>query len=51
MNTTLELTPQNRYALDRMEDAFEDGTVNYLNIPAIKTGLQHLAKVKIDTIF
>ena len=32
------------------EAAFEDGTVNYLNIPAIKTGLQHLEKVGIDTI-
>ncbi len=33
------------------EAAFEDGTVNYLNIPAIKTGLQHLEKVGIDTIW
>ena len=32
------------------EAAFEDGTVNYLNIPAIKTGLQHLENVGIDTI-
>jgi selenocysteine lyase/cysteine desulfurase len=32
------------------EAAFEDGTVNYLNIPAIKTGLQHLEKVGIKTI-
>jgi len=32
------------------EAAFEDGTVNYLDIPAIKTGLQHLEKVGIDTI-
>ena len=32
------------------EAAFEDGTVNYLNIPAIKTGLQHLEKVGMDTI-
>jgi len=32
------------------EAAFEDGTVNYLNIPAIKTGLQHLEKVGINTI-
>jgi molybdenum cofactor sulfurtransferase len=32
------------------EAAFEDGTVNYLNIPAIKTGLQHLEKAGIKTI-
>ena len=32
------------------EAAFEDGTINYLNIPAIKTGLQHLEKVGINTI-
>jgi selenocysteine lyase/cysteine desulfurase len=32
------------------EAAFEDGTVNYLNIPAIKTGLQHIEKAGIDTI-
>jgi selenocysteine lyase/cysteine desulfurase len=32
------------------EAAFEDGTINYLNIPAIKTGLQHLEKVGINII-
>jgi len=32
------------------EAAFEDGTVNYLNIPAIKIGLQHLEKAGIDVI-
>ena len=32
------------------EAAFEDGTVNYLNIPAIKSGLQHLETVGIETI-
>lgn len=32
------------------EAAFEDGTVNYLNIPAIKIGLQHLEKVGVETI-
>ena len=32
------------------EAAFEDGTVNYLNIPAIKTGLEHLEKAGIGTI-
>lgn len=32
------------------EAAFEDGTVNYLNIPALKTGLQHIEKIGIDII-
>ena len=32
------------------EAAFEDGTVNYLNIPAVETGLRHLEKVGIKTI-
>ena len=38
------------YYLAPNEAAFEDGTINYLNIPAIKTGLKHLEKVGIDTI-
>jgi selenocysteine lyase/cysteine desulfurase len=32
------------------EAAFEDGTVDYLNIPAVKIGLQHLTKVGMDII-
>jgi molybdenum cofactor sulfurtransferase len=40
----------NGHYLAPNEAAFEDGTVNYLDIPAIKTGLQHLEKVGIDTI-
>jgi selenocysteine lyase/cysteine desulfurase len=40
----------NGYSLSPNEAAFEDGTINYLNIPAIKTGLQHIEKVGIDTI-
>ncbi|WP_420629204.1 aminotransferase class V-fold PLP-dependent enzyme [Candidatus Leptofilum sp.] len=32
------------------EAAFEDGTVNYLNIPAIKIGLAHLQEVGMETI-
>ena len=32
------------------EAAFEDGTVNYLNIPAVQIGLAHLQKVGIETI-
>ena len=32
------------------EAAFEDGTINYLNIPAVKMGLQHLEKVGMELI-
>lgn len=32
------------------EAAYEDGTVNYLSIPAIKIGLQHLEKAGVEMI-
>ncbi|MBC8078124.1 MAG: aminotransferase class V-fold PLP-dependent enzyme [Chloroflexales bacterium] len=32
------------------EAGFEDGTVNYLSIPAVANGLQHLSSIGIDTI-
>lgn len=32
------------------EVAFEDGTVDYLNIPAVEIGLRHVESVGIDTI-
>ena len=32
------------------EAGFEDGTVNYLNIPAVEIGLQHLASIGLDVI-
>ncbi|MGQ9489917.1 MAG: aminotransferase class V-fold PLP-dependent enzyme [Anaerolineae bacterium] len=32
------------------EAGFEDGTVNYLNIPAVEIGLRHLASVGMDLI-
>lgn len=38
------------YYLVPGEAGFEDGTVNYLNIPAVETGLRHLATVGIDAI-
>ena len=40
----------NGHYLAPNEAGFEDGTINYLNIPAVKTGLQHLEKVGINTI-
>ncbi len=32
------------------EAAFEDGTINYLNIPAVEIGLKHIAGIGIETI-
>ena len=32
------------------EAGFEDGTVNYLNIPAVEIGLRHLASVGLDVV-
>jgi len=39
-----------RYYLADNEAAFEDGTVNYLGIPAVAIGLQHLERVGIELI-
>ena len=38
------------YYLQEGEAAFEDGTVNYLELPAITIGLQHVQRVGIETI-
>lgn len=38
------------YYLVPGEAGFEDGTVNYLNIPAVEIGLRHLASVGVDVI-
>lgn len=38
------------YYLADNETGFEDGTINYLNIPAVEIGLRHLAAVGIDII-
>ena len=40
----------NGHYLHENEAAFEDGTVDYLNIPAIETGLRHIESIGIDTI-
>jgi molybdenum cofactor sulfurtransferase len=36
--------------LEDGEAAFEDGTIDYLNIPAVETGLRHIQQVGIDQI-
>jgi selenocysteine lyase/cysteine desulfurase len=30
------------------ESAFEDGTIDYLNLPAVSTGLRHLERIGRD---
>ena len=40
----------NAHVLSGGEAAFEDGTVNYLGIPGIKIGLQHLEKIGVELI-
>lgn len=39
-----------RYYLAEGERAYEDGTVNFLSIPAVKIGLEHLQSVGLDLI-
>jgi len=39
-----------KYYLAEDEVAFEDGTLNYLSLPAIEIGLKHLRKIGIETI-
>ena len=36
--------------LHRNEAAFEDGTVDYLNLPAVEIGLRHINGIGVDTI-
>jgi selenocysteine lyase/cysteine desulfurase len=38
------------HVLSEGEAGFEDGTLNYLSIPAVETGLRHLQRVGIETI-
>jgi selenocysteine lyase/cysteine desulfurase len=39
-----------RHVLSSGEAGFEDGTLNYLSIPAVEIGLRHLTRVDIDAI-
>ncbi len=38
------------HVLSPREAGFEDGTLNYLGIPAVRIGLDHLRRVGVDTI-
>jgi molybdenum cofactor sulfurtransferase len=39
-----------RYYLHEGPEAFEDGTLNYLTLPAVEIGLRHITEIGIDTI-
>ena len=39
-----------RYYLHEGGEAFEDGTLNYLALPAVEIGLRHIAAIGIETI-
>jgi molybdenum cofactor sulfurtransferase len=39
-----------RYYLHDSEAAFEDGTIDYLSLPAVEAGLDHLCAVGLETI-
>ncbi len=39
-----------KYYLAEGEAAFEDGTLNYLNLPAVEIGLKHLEAIGLDMI-
>jgi selenocysteine lyase/cysteine desulfurase len=39
-----------RHLMRRSLESFEDGTLNYLGIPAVEIGLKHLAEVEVDLV-
>lgn len=47
--TIATVTAQKHY-LHEGSEAFEDGTIDYLNLPAVEIGLKHIEQVGIDTI-
>jgi selenocysteine lyase/cysteine desulfurase len=47
---TIASVQAEKHFLAEGEQAFEEGTLNYLNIPAVGIGLKHLSDIGIDTI-
>ena len=47
---TIASVQGNGYYLAEGEAAFEDGTIDYLNLPAVEIGLRHMQRLGIDTI-
>lgn len=49
--TVMAVTVQgDGYYMAEGEAAFEDGTINYLNLPAVEIGLKHVAAIGVETI-
>jgi len=42
--------PANVIVFAEGEVAFEDGTINYLTLPAVEIGLRHLMSIGMETI-
>jgi selenocysteine lyase/cysteine desulfurase len=47
---TVASVQPDRYYLHQGGEAFEDGTLNYLNLPAVETGLRFIDEIGLDTI-
>jgi selenocysteine lyase/cysteine desulfurase len=47
---TVASVQADRHYLEEGESGFEDGTINYLNLPAIEIGLKHIERVGIEAI-
>lgn len=47
---TLVSVKARRHQLAPHETGFEDGTINYLNIPAVRIGLEHVQGIGVETI-
>jgi selenocysteine lyase/cysteine desulfurase len=47
---TLSSAGYDGHFLKHNEERFEDGTINYLNIPAVKTGLQYIENIGMEKI-
>lgn len=47
---TVATVSPNRHFLHDGSEAFEDGTIDYLNLPAVEIGLRHIERIGIDLI-
>jgi selenocysteine lyase/cysteine desulfurase len=47
---TVATVQGDKHYLEEGSAAFEDGTIDYLNLPAIKIGLKHIESTDLDTI-
>ncbi|MCC6804980.1 MAG: aminotransferase class V-fold PLP-dependent enzyme [Anaerolineae bacterium] len=47
---TLATVSPNKHYLHGGSEAFEDGTIDYLNLPAVEIGLRHIESIGVDVI-